>query len=378
MVAGFVLLGTLLATGMVIQSREEGKRLESERLAENQKAEAQLRAAQEAAKAEEQARLTREAESARKAAEEKARMEELKKEVANDRATPQGSEARPIISASISSNRAAVGEKIQLNVTVRGVRGADVPQTLSVNGLHINLAGRSTQFEMRNFKMCSILTYTYIIEPQVEGDFIIPSFDVTIEGKNYRTQAIFLTVSGARTPPRGSPGTGPSTPASLHVTKEAPYENSLGMKFVPVPGTDVLFGVWDTRVKDFQAYAEASGYRQQGGIYAWDGTKWGLDENASWEKPGFAQTAFHPVVGVSWDEAKAFCQWLTARERGDGKIGKDQEYRLPTDAEWSVAVVGPLADLLLARADVIPDDREREDARLPTNIDRGFHPVVRR
>ena len=123
-----------------------------------------------------------------------------------------------------------------------------------------------------------------------------------------------------------------------HATKESPYVNSLGMKFVPVPGTNVLFSVWDTRVKDFAIFAEATGYRHTGGIIAWDGAKWGWDAGASWERPGFVQTAFHPVVGVSWDEAKAFCQWLTAIERREGKITASQAYRLPTDAEWSAAV----------------------------------------
>lgn len=104
--------------------------------------------------------------------------------------------------AGLSSNQAAVGEPVQLVVTVRGARGADVPQTLSVNGLRINLAGRSTQFEMRNFKMSSTLTYTYIIVPQFEGNFTIPSFDVAIEGKTYRTQAMHLAVSGAAQVPQ--------------------------------------------------------------------------------------------------------------------------------------------------------------------------------
>ena len=35
-----------------------------------------------------------------------------------------------------------------------------------------------------------------------------------------------------------------------------------------------------------------------------------------------------PVVGVSWYEAEAFCNWLTATNEA-GRI-----YRLPTEAEW--------------------------------------------
>lgn len=101
------------------------------------------------------------------------------------------------IVAGLSSNRTQVGGPVQLVVTVRGARGADVPQTLSANGLQIKLTGRSTQFEMRNFKMSSTLTYTYMVLPQAEGEFTIPSFDVLIEGKTYRTQAMRLSVSGS-------------------------------------------------------------------------------------------------------------------------------------------------------------------------------------
>lgn len=130
-------------------------------------------------------------------------------------------------------------------------------------------------------------------------------------------------------------------------TAARPFENSLGMKFVPVSGTKVLFSIWDTRVQDFRAYAREVGYMQSGGIYVVnvkkndegeDSQKWELDEKASWERPGFEQGEDHPVVGVSWDEAKAFCSWLTEKDRKAGKIGQDEEYRLPTDEEWSAAV----------------------------------------
>ena len=49
----------------------------------------------------------------------------------------------------------------------------------------------------------------------------------------------------------------------------------------------------------------------------------------SWKNPGFRQSDSHPVVGVSWSDAKAFCQWLSKK---DGV-----RYRLPTEAEWEFA-----------------------------------------
>lgn len=49
-----------------------------------------------------------------------------------------------------------------------------------------------------------------------------------------------------------------------------------------------------------------------------------------WPKPKFEQGPMHPAVNVSWEDAVAFCAWLSKKE--------ERTYRLPTDAEWSVAV----------------------------------------
>jgi formylglycine-generating enzyme required for sulfatase activity len=101
-----------------------------------------------------------------------------------------------------------------------------------------------------------------------------------------------------------------------------PKENTLGMKFVTVPGARVMFSIWETRVRDYQTFV--------------------AETRRAWTRPDFAQTPDDPAVNVSWEDADAFCRWLTARERKAGRLTDKQRYRLPTDQEWSVAVgLGP-------------------------------------
>jgi len=115
-----------------------------------------------------------------------------------------------------------------------------------------------------------------------------------------------------------APKTEELTKSIAGATNENPFVNSLGMQFVPVPGTAVFFSVWDTRVQDYQRFVDKTARK--------------------WQKPSFKQGATHPAVDVSWDDAQAFCKWLTEKERKSRTITNTQEYRLPTDHEWSCAV----------------------------------------
>jgi len=108
--------------------------------------------------------------------------------------------------------------------------------------------------------------------------------------------------------------------ALAHAAKDHPIVNSLGMKFVPVPGTNILMCIHETRNVDYAAYAAEQ--------LIVDKT-WRGEMQAAIRWSGEPQD-MHPVVAVSHRDAQAFCRWLSIKE---GKT-----YRLPTDAEWSAAV----------------------------------------
>jgi len=111
----------------------------------------------------------------------------------------------------------------------------------------------------------------------------------------------------------------PSTVATpTEATKDSPFVNSLGMPFVPIPRFDTRFCIWTVRVQDYETYCMSTG--------------------VAFPSCPFPQEGDHPIVGVTWNDAKAFCAWLTKKEREEGKIDSETAYRLPTDLEWSSAV----------------------------------------
>lgn len=130
-------------------------------------------------------------------------------------------------------------------------------------------------------------------------------------------------------PPAPKPTTPVSAPSALaenpaSAARDRPWQNSLGMKFVPVPGTRVLMAIHETRRRDYAAYAAAVT---------------GVDE--TWRAPRFSGVDLpigddHPVSMISWADAGAFAAWLSVKE--------NHAYRLPATREWLLAVGVGLAD----------------------------------
>jgi len=103
------------------------------------------------------------------------------------------------------------------------------------------------------------------------------------------------------------------------------FTNTLGMSFHRVPGTQTQLCLWPTRVGDYRTFVKATGRK--------------------WPDPGFPQGDTHPAVCVTWEDAKAFANWLTQKEQTEGKLPKGWSYRLPLETEWNVAIGLPAANL---------------------------------
>ncbi len=102
---------------------------------------------------------------------------------------------------------------------------------------------------------------------------------------------------------------------------------------------EITKGFWmletEVTVEMYRSFIEETGYRMGLGFngfggYGYDASGEQIQSHAiTWKNPGFPQTDKHPVTGVDWEGACAFCWWLAWK--------LELPVRLPTEEEWEYA-----------------------------------------
>jgi len=111
------------------------------------------------------------------------------------------------------------------------------------------------------------------------------------------------------------------------------YCTSEGPQHRVVISRPFLLSAFEVTREEFREFIKATGYqtdaeRDGKGGYGWN--PWRQSPEVTWDLiPGLKQKEAGPVVNVSWNDAVAYCKWLSKVEQ--------QTYRLPTEAEWEYA-----------------------------------------
>lgn len=146
-------------------------------------------------------------------------------------------------------------------------------------------------------------------------------------------------------------------------TSASAFENGVGMTFVRIPAgkftmgspadekdrvdhenqhaveitREFYLGIHEVTIGQFRNFVTEEAYKTDAekdgeggfGYNKTTGKGEGRRPEYTWKNAGWKVTDDHPVVNVSWNDAKAFCSWLSRKEK--------KTYRLPTEAEWEYA-----------------------------------------
>jgi formylglycine-generating enzyme required for sulfatase activity len=136
-------------------------------------------------------------------------------------------------------------------------------------------------------------------------------------------------------------------PVSMRYVKGGSFEmgsneNDTEKPIHRVTVSSFRIATYETTMAEFERFVEATGYQTdaekgEGSIVYINNEKFEQKAGVNWRCNTAGELRLrseynHPVIHVSWNDAEAYCEWLSK------KTGKT--YRLPTEAEWEYAARG--------------------------------------
>jgi formylglycine-generating enzyme required for sulfatase activity len=123
----------------------------------------------------------------------------------------------------------------------------------------------------------------------------------------------------------------------------------------------------EVTVEQFRAFVDATGYRTDaeeaggGQVFNTRANRFEQKDGSSWKNPGWAVSPSEPVTMVSYDDAQAFVEWLSAKDK--------LPYKLPTEAQWEYAARGGLPIAQFPWGDGVPDGQRANYADRNTDFE---------
>ena len=120
-------------------------------------------------------------------------------------------------------------------------------------------------------------------------------------------------------------------------------------------------------VEQFKAFVDDTGYitdaeEDNGGeVFDIKNNRFTQKVGSSWREPGWRIEPNQPVTMVTYNDAVAFCEWLSAKERAP--------YKLPTEAQWEYAARGGLPMAPFPWGDQLADGRRANYADKNTDFE---------
>ena len=140
-------------------------------------------------------------------------------------------------------------------------------------------------------------------------------------------------------------------------------------------------GAYEVTVKEFRDFVNDTKYKTDaekgdgGMIFSNTENRWVAQKNMKWDSVPWRIADDQPVVFVSWNDAQAFCKWLSRKEK--------RTYRLPTEAEWEMACRGGAVWARYSWGNKLPGDRDTNfgdgNPKLPeslTTVNDGYEHVA--